>query len=68
MERRPRLPPCFPTSRARANSSPASRPIVEGLTRAEELRAAVGDLNAELEAIAADIELPPMEVLEPEID
>ena len=23
MERRPRLPPCFPTSRARANSSPA---------------------------------------------
>jgi len=24
VERRPRLPPCFPTSRARANSSPAS--------------------------------------------
>ena len=37
-------------------------------TRAEELRAAVGDLNAELETIAADIELPPMEVPEPEID
>jgi hypothetical protein len=35
VERRPRLlPPCFPTSRARANSSPASRHIVEGLTRA----------------------------------
>ena len=34
MERRPRLPPCFPTSTARANSSPASRPIVEGLRSA----------------------------------
>ena len=27
VERRPRLPPCFPTSRARANSSPASRQV-----------------------------------------